>query len=310
MPHRSSAMRQHGLALLWLLLFVVGGAWVADGVWPLLVGDDSGHDGWMAATGLALFVLGAAGLYHLRFSLLTTTATESTVMPPDTRVLVLGLSHAPPRMEDDVTIDFARTAASQARRFGLTLRDACEQKKGGDNHCNRADKDPAPPSDTAPRRAALRAFAGERWQQPLRALLAGAGQVEHVVLLTSHQSQDQVFAFLDLVAALAYPPGGERPAFHIAARLPGGHTLDFNDYNQIVAGAEHAIRFATASRDTGGLGCRHREICFDVTAGTKPFSVAVAAVTLNQAMCLCYVDNDGTVRFYNTSLSLPGLIGG
>jgi hypothetical protein len=67
---------------------------------------------------------------------------------------------------------------------------------------------------------------------------------------------------------------------------------DFEGYDALEAA------FKAAARTAGCWGAGPRDLCIDITAGQKIFSIAGAIATLNRDTVFTYVNNAGEVASY------------
>ncbi len=76
---------------------------------------------------------------------------------------------------------------------------------------------------------------------------------------------------------------------------------DFNNYDSILEAFQTAVQIAHEE------GYEHGDMSIDITPGTKPVSIAGAAIALNSQAILSYVTNDREVRYHTTHID-PGLL--
>lgn len=159
-----------------------------------------------------------------------------------------------------------------------------------------------------------------RWVMNLCALRPHLRDLEVICLIASRRSGPMAARLVGLLQALGRPTGApawkvfflgengqwcpvacedDRPQLEDAcARVPW---LDFDDYQSVLGAFRRAVQLVIAE------GYEHADICIDITSGTKPVSVAGAAVALNSAAILSYVTNDREVRHHTTHID-PGLL--
>lgn len=141
--------------------------------------------------------------------------------------------------------------------------------------------------------------AGWNWQQPLRIiwheLKKSAEHADHplreVHLFASKESSERFDDFIAVISPLlsTWPLG--------AVSLPTQpEIVDPNNLEDCSTAVRDAIIAREEQYD-------QQQICVDATAGSKPFSIAVALATLNREMTFVYVGNDGTPNFYDTNVS-------
>jgi hypothetical protein len=140
---------------------------------------------------------------------------------------------------------------------------------------------------------------GWNWQQPLRVILHDLKKAAshpdaplcEVHILMSPESAADYFRFEALITPflLSWPLGAIK-----LSREEG--SLDVNNITECA----RTIRSAILEREKE---FHKRRICVDATAGSKPFSIAVALATLNREMAFSYVDNGGTANFFDTNVS-------
>lgn len=145
-----------------------------------------------------------------------------------------------------------------------------------------------------------------RWQQNVRAIHAHGSMLRSVYILPSDKSAVQVPDFIKGVKP-HYPhiefkqvtlPYGEE--FRVSDDAYG---MDYLNYRYVHDGLKRAIRMATKDH---GAAASPDNICIDVTAGQKTFSIAGAIVTLNNDILLSYMTNEGKPKFYDMSASFGG----
>jgi hypothetical protein len=81
------------------------------------------------------------------------------------------------------------------------------------------------------------------------------------------------------------------------------HTANFERYEDLKAAFRAADQTA---HDHGGTP---REMCIDVTAGLKIFSIAAAIATVNRDAVFSYVNNDGEVAIFDAAIEIGEMAG-
>ncbi|GEM_PF-7081802 len=153
------------------------------------------------------------------------------------------------------------------------------------------------------------------WQQGLRivwrlATLPGRREpVQAILVITSdgakgsHQDFEGFHALLTDRLTDAVDRGaltGPVPA--IVHLTQGG--IDFEEYSDMFDTLNRAVDHA---RDIYGAG--HDEVCIDITAGLKVFSIAAANVTMNRKLIFSYINNEGEPQYYDATIELGALLG-
>lgn len=129
------------------------------------------------------------------------------------------------------------------------------------------------------------------WQQNLRAIKPHLGRLQHLIVVTSHESHVDFADFRHWIEDLS----GETGPLKVHEVGPA----DFENYDDLVQAFGSALRL---SHDECGF--RLEEVCIDATAGPKIFSMTAAIVTLNKSLVFTYVNNGGKVRAYDASVAL------
>ena len=105
---------------------------------------------------------------------------------------------------------------------------------------------------------------------------------------------------------------GRKGAPFSIERRNGSCGVDYDNYDHTRAGLEWALDQAQkdfrASRRRGAKPLKDSQICVDMTAGLKIFSVAAMIVTLNRDVRLSYVSNDGIVSVFDAEIGLANMI--
>lgn len=240
--------------------------------------------------GLVLFVVSSLGFYHFRRTLLTSHARLlSDVTPEGRTVLILGLSQRN-RSKDPKENDKIEAAFQAMATLPIEVT-AAERRKGD-----------------------LRVDEGRpNWQQAFRVVwdhvnaAARRQSFRAVLIVTSPESDPQMGEFVALlndrltdavqrgvIAASAIPT--------IERVVSGG--VKFDRYDDVVATLDRAVVGAKKRYQA-----RHDQICVDVTAGTKTFSIAAAVVTLNRKLIFSYVDNDGKPLYFDAGIEIGAALG-
>lgn len=146
-----------------------------------------------------------------------------------------------------------------------------------------------------------------QWQQNVRIVQHHLPALERVVVLPSVDSLAQWDRFLEVMKAF-FPglpvdlvAGTDGDAF----RLPINSSekdRSFEDYDYVRDGLDRAVDQIRAAAAGEGRPIGEGDICIDVTAGPKTFSVAGAIVTLNRDLKLSYVSNEGLVSIYDAQI--------
>lgn len=137
-----------------------------------------------------------------------------------------------------------------------------------------------------------------RWQQNIRAMAHHGESLEAVLVLPSKESLLQWAEFEALVRKLFGE--GRLIVEMIVARE--GDERDYENYAYVWSGLSRGVDRAHELFPDESIGLADDEICIDVTAGQKTFSMAGANVTLNRELKLSYVNNDGKVTVYNAEI--------
>jgi hypothetical protein len=149
-----------------------------------------------------------------------------------------------------------------------------------------------------------------QWQQTVRAIFHHGDALERVLVLPSAESLAQWTQFKELMTALF--PGlpvelvrGENGEPFRLPEAPGVQTRSYEDYSYLFEGLSRAVELLLAQ--AGNKDARRlsdKDICIDITAGPKTFSVAGAIVTLNRDLKLSYVSSEGTVTIFDAEIGL------
>lgn len=131
------------------------------------------------------------------------------------------------------------------------------------------------------------------WQQPLRALACHRPALRLAVVIGSpgaEGSHRHIGAFAEAVAHLM--PG-------ITVLPAPGPAPDFGDHDALRRVFLDAIGLARRELDLDD-----GDIAVDATPGTKIFSIAAAAATINRDMTFTYIGNDGHPHVYDAAAAL------
>lgn len=181
--------------------------------------------------------------------------------PERQRVLVMGLSEASPPPDEQI-----REAAAHAGSW---------QDFAG----------PARPGDRR----------GGNWQQGARVIRHHLATLEAIYLLPSSRSLDQVEAFRtycrtlfgrDIPIRRINGPDGE--PFGLTGL--SGPLRDYESYDYVYEGLKRGVTLAREAIPD----LAEKDVCIDVTAGQKIFSVAAGVLTLNRGLRFCYTTTGAT----------------
>lgn len=236
----------------------------------------------VAALGMPLFIIGSYWILRCANHIVSSRGRALQLGGNQKRVVIMGLSPVSP--------EGAATFAACARRYGLERLAA--STKDFQAHAAELGDDPAPRLP---------------WQQNVRALYAhlkDGGPLEAVYILPSEMSAPQVDAFINTMQVISPKP--LRMARVTAAdactpyRTPGIGGESYETYLYVYGGLRRAV--AQAKADAGGA-LTNNDICIDVTAGQKTFSIAGAIVTLNEDLLISYVTNAGGTLLYDAKVN-------
>lgn len=244
--------------------------------WPALL-----PDGLLALMGLALLGLGVAAAYYFAIPaargafLKSTAVVQRSGEAEKRRAIVLTLSDLPlkppPGRPDEIAladkaVAEARTAFNDVDRLAV-LDKLCDPKG---------------------------AWAGWRWQQPLRLLRHNFHTVKTLVFVLSEEAIPQYKThMLPLLSHVMRPGTRILPDPSLSA------AVDLSDYNAVTKALDAGCE--TALRETP---CKARDLCIDITSGTKAYSAAATVKTLNSTAVFSYVETmtPYEVITYDTSL--------
>lgn len=136
------------------------------------------------------------------------------------------------------------------------------------------------------------------WQQPLRVIreelrreVNSKHKLERIIVLCTEAAHKDWEYWRQIIAPIL-SRGGD--AMDMKAHIMSAKDGDFKDfYHEYVEVIEEMAQ---------PIG-REREICIDLTGGTKEQSIVGALVTLNRRMTFCYVSNIGKLYFYDLNFS-------
>lgn len=136
-----------------------------------------------------------------------------------------------------------------------------------------------------------------RWQQPLRLFRHNFDTVEVIGFVISKQAAPQ---FEDLMAPLL---GGLMPQTRVLfeKKREKAKAIDLSDYNAVTAALDRSCRAVlTEAR------CEPKDLCIDITSGTKAYSAAATVKTLNSTAIFSYVETAAPyeVLTYDASLTM------
>jgi CRISPR-associated protein Csx16 len=245
-------------------------------------------------TGL-IGALALSGLFYviafLALSMIARTVVWSrlrTVAPRESRcrVLIMGLSELPAE-QLAVLAEIKAAFAGRCELYAKTTRDYLGLSGIGD--ANRLKK------------------LAVKWQQNVRAGHQHGDALEAIFVLPSEESLKQWSDFVDFMHD--FFPGlnldlvcGDDGRPFKQPSLPGEKDRDYEDYAYVWAGLSRAVDQAHERFAATDDSLADDEICIDVAAGPKTFSMAGANVTLNRELKLSYVSNDGIVSVYNAEV--------
>jgi len=229
------------------------------------------------------FTLGGAGflswqLWNQRHKVLTLSVRKSAQFQPR-RGLIIGLSPIF-RKQHQSQDHWLHESADGMRRATLSLlaadRDAFQGKM----------KDQPELSNWK-----------NSWQQAFRSISASLPRLECVIVIGSggsNGSGHQLPTFCETAARLVAAEHENRVVVLPSMDEP----VDFEDHDEIRQTLENAI--AQLRR----AGIEDDDIAIDITGGTKIFSLAAAAFTINRDLNAIYVTNAGKVTNYSANAAL------
>jgi CRISPR-associated protein Csx16 len=242
--------------------------------------------------GLLIWIAIAAALYRSRQKILASNIARAPQVPRRP-VLVMGLSLLPTDGRRAAAIEML-AYAEQVPLADLLL-PAKEMSARREALAATADAALLEAIDKVAAVAANKAFS---WQQNLRAVAAQLPELRAVIVLTSPQSKEDFGRFERLLRTVLKRAGHE--PIIVSDR---DHEADFESYDAL----DRA--FKAAARTAAGWGAGARDLCIDITAGQKIFSIAAVIATLNRGTVFTYVNPAGEVAGYSASIAL-GEFGG
>lgn len=305
-------------AVVWFSEYLKG---TADTIYGCLVGSSNcaSFSWWQVPLALVALLAFAAAIFVAAEMAARILSSSATRIAGDNkcRVLVMGLSNIQENRisaATKVTSDFT----SRLDDFGVPTKQFEEAiaRMVEDGRI-------VLPEDTGKSREKLIGEAANTyeipWQQNFRAIRHHRGRLKTVLVLPSQKSLAQWDGYFAPMAE-ALMPGArvgrtDKPAdLHGVAtaeqpfadlvidlvrsskstepfRVDGGSERDYEDYDYVLSGFTRAIETATNFFHPRGSddALEDRDICVDITAGTKPVSVAGAVVTLNRDLRMGYV---------------------
>lgn len=149
------------------------------------------------------------------------------------------------------------------------------------------------------------------WQQNVRAVYPHRNSLSHILVLLPDGDEDQFTAFKIFMEGLLKKAGNKNvrveaisrndAPFTIASRTGGTTPQSYEDYDYVYQGLRQGLKRAQQLCNTD-LNKLSRHVIVDTTPGVKVFSIAAAILTLNMNLKFSYVNNDGSLRFYDASL--------
>lgn len=150
------------------------------------------------------------------------------------------------------------------------------------------------------------AWAGWRWQQPLRVIAMNSAVLEVVAFVLTREAAPQYADCLaQLLARLLPVTVRIHPSPHVAA--VGLRAIDMSNYNDVTYALDNACREVLRGRLADGSKLELSDLCIDISGGTKAFTAAATVKTLNSAMVFSYVETFesprvGQVAVYDASI--------
>jgi CRISPR-associated protein Csx16 len=132
-----------------------------------------------------------------------------------------------------------------------------------------------------------------RWQQNMRAVAAQLPGLRAVVVVSSPQSKEDFGLFESFLRRVLGASGHD-----LVIMCAAEHVADFESYDALNAA------FKAAGRTAASFGAGPRDLCIDITAGQKVFSIAGVIATLNRETVFTYVNPAGEVASYVADISL------
>ena len=116
---------------------------------------------------------------------------------------------------------------------------------------------------------------GWNWQQPLRLLTYNYDTIQIIVFILSYDADKYYRDVSELLHRLG-------PKDLVITRVP--RPILINEYNPVDEALDEAINLSLADSDRS-----ERDICIDITSGTKAYSAAATVKTLNSPVVFSYV---------------------
>lgn len=263
------------------LMIAIGGGVLGAGAYDAMKGPFEWRYLGFAVLGTALFLVGFRLLLQLAKEIVNSSARELTrPYERQRRIVIMGLSTAkPPQraafaacLERFSIEEFARDSADFDALF------AADEPKLFSN-----------------------------WQQNIRAIAAHGSLLKAVYVLPSEESENNIDDFLKPLRkklphiAVKCVSNEDGTPFSPSSRMEG---RSYENYAYVHEGLKRAIRQAEGDFGETDLS---RDICIDVTAGQKTFSIAGAIVTLNNDLLLGYVTTSGEAKFYDMSATFGSM---
>lgn len=266
---------------------------LAQFIWEAFFGREAGWPGWHLLLGLGLVVVVlffvVAALYLYRHAILSSRMARTP--PGEGRsVLIMGLSPLP--LENRAAAEHVIDWAAQVPLDLLAL---SRDKASAHRKSLLATDAHTPDEATQLAQLDFLARCGREqpfpWQQNFRAIAIQRPRLRALVVLTSRVSHADFPRFETLLRALLRPFGREIVISEIEVE-------EFENYEPL------RQAFATARQRVKAWGARLDDICIDVTAGQKIFSIAGAIETINSGTVFSYVTNAGDVWIYDASIEI------
>lgn len=177
------------------------------------------------------------------------------------------------------------------------------------------DTEPRPASDGA-LSSSLQAVGRHPWRQQIRIIHAHVAasrngiRLRRIYIVPSRETARHAAEFAEL-AENRLADAGFGDVDVLIAEKAG---IDYEDYDAVSKALEHACNQAKAAQQAKSIPRKNRRgaaagICIDATAGQKVFSIAAAVVSLNRDLIFSYVNNNGTIRFYDCHVRLLDAFG-
>jgi hypothetical protein len=144
-------------------------------------------------------------------------------------------------------------------------------------------------------------YADWKWQQPLRVLAHNFDRVKVMGFVLSDRAAPQYVELFQPLVQLLRPDMIFNPL--PAQAVASASTVELTKYaparDRLSALSELAMK---------QLGCHPRDVCIDITGGTKPYTAAATVMTLDSVAVFCYVEPSPqkpgyTVVVYNATMT-------